>query len=169
MTTVGQWHAANIAMERATVQENAHHRRRKTSQCKRIPDCRQPLPYLGYGRVAGDLPRNAPTLRQSHCQGFRLTVPDLSLRLKPFKCSSNGFVHRDFGSISQFTGGPGAVQVLTRRHHRNGTGRYFRSRAVQVLVLKSLPCRNQLGCGQRNLPGFGSPGNALPLPDYGSC
>src|SRR6266481_2398360 len=94
---------------------------------------------------------------------FRLAYRDLSLRPKPFKFSANGFVHRDFGSISQFTGRLGAVQVLTRRHHCNGTGRYFRSRAVQVLVLKSLPCRNQLGCGQRNLLGFGSPCNRSDL------
>src|ERR1700676_1770111 len=63
---------------------------------------------------------NAPTLRWSHCQGFQLTDLHLSLRPKPFKCSSNGFDHRDFGSISQITGRLGAVQVLTRRHHRNG-------------------------------------------------
>src|ERR1700747_1563829 len=87
----------------------------------------------------------------------------LPLRSKPFKCSSNGFVHRDFGSISQFTGRLRAVEVLTRRHHRNGTGRYFRNWAVQMLVLKNLPCRNQLGCGQRNLLGFGSPCNRSDL------
>jgi hypothetical protein len=88
----------------------------------------------------------------------------LSLRPKPFKCFSNGFVHRDFGAISRFTSGLGAVQVLTRRHHRNGTGRYFRNRAVQMLIRKNMPCRKQPGCGQRNLLGFGNSGmggNAL--------
>ena len=96
-------------------------------------------------------------------RGTRLADLHLSLSLKPFKCSSNGFVHGDFGSISQLTGRLGAVQVLTRRHHRNGTRRYFGNRTVQMLVLKSLPCRNQLGRGQRNLLGFGSPGNRSDL------
>src|SRR6266404_7194421 len=139
--------------------KRARRRKRDTAKTDRKP----PLAVLRRAGCPSRDGRNAPTLRQSRCQGFRLAYRDLSLRPKPFKCSANGFVHRDFGSISQFTGRLGAVQVLTRRHHCNGTGRYFRSRAVQVLVLKSLPCRNQLGCGQRNLLGFGSPCNRSDL------
>jgi hypothetical protein len=75
-----------MAMERTAVQENAHHRRRKTPQCKRIPDGLPSAPVADAAVVV--IFRPVRHHFQSRAAGFAGSSP---IRKKPISraCGSN--------------------------------------------------------------------------------